>query len=149
MRFSTSSRLRVAEPRHRRGVIDTSVVIDLERIDPTVLPSEMAISAVTLAELAAGPHATADAVERARRQDRLQRTEATFEPLPIDGPVARAYGRVYAAVAAAGRKARGPRAFDLLIAATALAAGFPLYTRNPDDFRELDGLVQVVAVPTR
>ena len=66
MRFSTSSRLRVAEPRHRRGVIDTSVVIDLERIDPTVLPSEMAISAVTLAELAAGRHATADAVERAR-----------------------------------------------------------------------------------
>jgi predicted nucleic acid-binding protein len=136
----------VAEPRHRRGVVDTSVVIDLERIDPARLPSELAISAVTLAELAAGPHATADTEERARRQDRLQRTEATFEPLPVDGAVARAYGRVYATVAAAGRKTRGRRAFDLVIAATALAAGLPLYTRNPADFDDLGGLVEVVAV---
>lgn len=136
----------MAERRHGRGVIDTSVVIDLERIDPANLPAELAISAVTLAELAAGPHATADPEERARRQDRLQRTEATFEPLPVDGAVARAYGRIYAAVAAAGRKARGRRAFDLLVAATALAAELPLYTRNRGDFEELDGLVEVVAV---
>jgi predicted nucleic acid-binding protein len=136
----------VPEPRHGRGIIDTSVVIDLGQIDPIDLPAELAISAITLAELAAGPHATADPTERARRQDRLQRTEATFEPLPLDGAVARAYGRVYAAVAAAGRKARGRRAFDLLIAATALAAGLPLYTRNPDDFGDLEGLVEVVAV---
>lgn len=136
----------MAEPRHGRGIIDTSVVIDLEQIDPIDLPAELAISAITLAELAAGPHATADPTERARRQDRLQRTEATFEPLPLDGAVARSYGRVYAAVAAAGRKARGRRAFDLLIAATALAAGLPLYTRNPDDFEDLEGLVEVVAV---
>jgi predicted nucleic acid-binding protein len=136
----------VAEPRHPRGIADTSIVIDLEQIAASSLPSELAISAVTLAELAAGPHATADAAERARRQDRLQRTEATFEPLPLDGAVARAYGRVYAAVAAAGRKARGPRAFDLLIAATALAAELPVYTRNPGDFADLDGLVDVVAV---
>src|SRR6266540_192181 len=108
--------------------------------------AELAISAVTLAELTAGPHATADPAERARRQDRLQRTEVTFEPLPVDRAVARAYGRVYAAVAVAGRKARGRRAFDLLIAATALATQLPLYTRNPDDFEELDGLVEVVAV---
>jgi predicted nucleic acid-binding protein len=118
----------VAEPRHPRGLIDTSVVIDLGQIDPAQLPAEIAISAVTLAELAAGPHATADHEERARRQDRLQRTEATFEPLPVDDAVARAYGRVYAAVAAA--KARGRRAFDLFIAATALAGELPLYTRN-------------------
>ncbi len=128
------------------SAIDTSVVIDLERIDPITLPSELAVSAVTMAELAAGPHATANPAERARRQDRLQRAESTFEPLPVDEAVARAYGRVYAAVAATGRKARGARAFDLLIAATALAAGLPLYTRNPDDFRRLDGLVEVVAV---
>ena len=138
------------EQRHARGIIDTSVVIDLERIDPGDLPVEVAVSAVTLAELAAGPHATADPAERARRQDRLQRAEATFEPLPVDGSVARAYGRLYAAVAAAGRKARGRRALDLLIAATALAAELPLYTRNPDDFGELGGLLEVVAVqPTR
>ncbi len=137
----------MAEPRHRRGLVDTSVVIDLEQMDAAALPAEIAISAVTLAELAAGPHATDDPEERARRQDRLQRAEATFESLPVDGSVARAYGRVYAAVAAAGRKARGRRAFDLLIAATALAAQLPLYTRNPDDFQEVDRLVEVVAVP--
>ncbi len=134
------------EQRHARGIVDTSVVIDLERIDPSELPAELAVSAVTLAELAAGPHATTDPAERARRQDRLQRAEATFEPLPVDGAVARAYGRVYAAVAAAGRKARGRRALDLLIAATALAAGLPLYTRNPGDFGELGSLLEIVAV---
>jgi hypothetical protein len=58
------------------------VIIDMERIDPADLPVEIAISAITLAELAAGPHATTDPGERARRQDRLQRTEATFDPLP-------------------------------------------------------------------
>jgi predicted nucleic acid-binding protein len=146
IRSSTSTRGHVGEPRHQRGLIDTSVVIDLGRVDPADLPSEIAVSAVTLAELAAGPHATADPDERARRQDRLQRTEATFESLPVDGAVARAYGRIYAAVAGAGRKARGRRAFDLLIASTALAAELPLYTRNPSGFRELDGLLEVVPV---
>jgi predicted nucleic acid-binding protein len=139
----------VAEPRHQRGLIDTSVLIDLGRINAADLPSEIAVSAVTLAELAAGPHATGDPGERARRQDRLQRTEATFDSLPVDGAVARAYGRIYAAVAGAGRKARGRRPFDLLIAATALAAELPLYTRNPSDFHELDGLLEVVSVPVR
>ena len=127
-------------------MIDTSVVIDLEAVDPLDLPAQLAVSAVTLAELAAGPHATADPAERARRQDRLQHAEATFDPVPVDAAVARAYGRVYAAVTGGGRKARGRRAFDLLIAATALAAGLPLYTRNPDDFRELGTLLEIVAV---
>jgi len=129
-----------------RGIIDTSVVIDLERIDPNDLPVELAVSAVTLAELAAGPHATDDPAERTRRQDRLQRAEAAFDPLPVDQAAARAYGRIYAAVTAAGRKARGRRALDLLIAATALAAHLPLYTRNPDDFRDVVDLLDVVAV---
>jgi hypothetical protein len=136
----------VPEHRHPRGLIDTSVVIDLDQIAPGELPAELALSAVTLAELAAGPHATADPAERARRQDRLQRAEATFDPLPVDAEVARAYGRIYAAVSAAGRKARGRRAIDLLIAATALAAGLPLYTRNPDDFDGARSLLDVVPV---
>jgi hypothetical protein len=122
------------------------VLIDLEQIEPADLPAEIAVSAVTMAELAAGPHATADPAERARRQDRLQRAEATFEPLPVDAAVARAYGRVYAAVRAAGRKARGRRAVDLFIAATAVAAGLPLYTRNPDDFEDLADMLEVVAI---
>ncbi len=136
----------MADTRHPRGLIDTSVVIDLEFIEPADLPVEVAVSAVTMAELAAGPHATTDVAERARRQDRLQRAESTFEPLPVDAAVARAYGRVYAAVGAAGRKARGRRAVDLLIAATAVAAGLPLYTRNPDDFAGLSALLDIIAV---
>ena len=129
-----------------RGLIDTSVIVDLERISPSLLPAEVAVSAISMAELAAGPHATDDATERASRQDRLQRAESAFNPLPFDAEAARAYGRVYAAVASAGRKARGARAVDLLIAATALAAGIPLYTRNADDLRALDELVEVVAL---
>jgi predicted nucleic acid-binding protein len=136
----------VADTRHERGLVDTSVVIDLDVIDPERLPHELAVSAITLAELAAGPHATTDPAERARRQDRLQRSEATFEPLPVDANVARAYGRVYAAVAAAGRKARGRRATDLFIAATAVAANLPLYTRNPADFAGLSELLDIVAI---
>ena len=123
------------------------MLIDLERLDPTDLPTELAISAVTLAELAAGPHATADTAERARRQDRLQRAEAAFEPLPVDADVARAYGRVYAAVAAGGTKARGRRALDLLIAATGLANDLPVYTCNPEDFEDLASLIDVVSIP--
>jgi len=136
----------VANARHARGLVDTSVVIDLELIDPSELPADLAVSVVTMAELAVGPHATADPAERARRQDRLQRAEATFDPLPVDAAVTRAYGRVFAAVTAAGRKARGRRAFDLLIAATAIAAGLPLYTRNPDGFADLSDLLQIVTV---
>lgn len=129
-----------------RGLVDTSVVVDLEHLEIQRLPQQIAISAITLAELAAGPHAATDEDERARRQDRLQRTEAAFDPLPFDADAARAYGRVFAAVAAAGRKARGARAVDLLVAATALAAGLPLYTRNPGDLRGLENLIDIVAV---
>lgn len=132
--------------RPARGLIDTSVVLDLERIDPEGLPIELAISALTLAELAAGPHVASDAKERGVRQDRLQRTEATFDAIPFDAAAARVYGRIYAAVTSMGRKARGARAVDLLIAATAAAAGLPLYTRNVEDFRGLDDVVAVVGV---
>jgi len=136
----------VADRLASRGLVDTSVVIGLEQVEPDVLPPEMAIAAVTLAELAAGPHATRDATERARRQERLQRAEATFDAIPFDTAAARAYGRLYAEVASGGRKARGKRALDLLIAATALATSLPLYTRNPSDFDGLETLIDVTAV---
>lgn len=144
-RWTRTSR-RVSSGRHPRGLVDTSVVIELERIPENALPTEIAVSAITLAELAAGPHATEDPAERARRQDRLQRSESTFDPIPFDASTARSYGRVYAEVLSTGRKARGRRALDVLIAAAALAAELPLYTRNPSDFVGLERLLEIVGV---
>jgi predicted nucleic acid-binding protein len=127
-----------------RGLLDTSVVIDHDVVDHDLLPDESAISAVTLAELAAGPHAAGDEEERARRQDRLQWAAATWDPLPFDADAARVFGRLFAAAKAAGRPHRA-RLEDLLIAATAAANGLPLYTRNP---AELAGLEPIVTVET-
>lgn len=128
-----------------RGLLDTSVVIDHDLIVAGELPDESAIAAVTLAELAAGPHAAQDEQERARRQDRLQWAAATWDPLPFDADAARAYGLVFAATRSVGRSSRA-RFADLLIASTAAANGLPLYTRNPDDFAGLDQIVTVVPI---
>jgi hypothetical protein len=126
-------------------LLDTSVVVDHDLVDSAVLPDESAIAAVTLAELAAGPHAASDEQERARRQDRLQWAAATWDPVPFDAEAARTYGRVFAATKAAGRSSR-TRLADLLIASTAAANGLPLYTRNAADFAGLEQIVTVVAV---
>lgn len=130
---------------HRRGLIDTNVVIHLAALQPEQLPEEMVISAVTLAELSAGPHHAGDPAERARRISILQHAEATFDPLPFDAEAARAFGLVSAAVLAAGRKPRR-RMADLMIAAVACASRLPLYTANPDDFAGLGGMLTVVPV---
>jgi predicted nucleic acid-binding protein len=129
-----------------RGLLDTSVVISIDSVAPELLPDEPAVSAVTLAELVAGPHATSDPVQRARRQERVQIVEAAFEPLPFDVGAARAYGHIYAAEIAAGRKARGRRTLDLLIAATALANGLALYTCNAADFAALGDTLEIITV---
>jgi predicted nucleic acid-binding protein len=133
-------------PRPQRGILDTSVVIDLDELESSQLPIAVAVTAITMAELAAGPHATTDPDERARRQDRLQRAEAAFDPVPFDSEAARAYGRLYAAAVARGPKPRGTRAVDLLIAATAASLAVPLYTRNPDDFEILRDVIDIILV---
>ena len=129
-----------------RGVLDTSVVIDLADIDPVHLPVVSAISAITLAELAAGPHATLDPEQKAIRQMKLQSVESSIETLPFDSAAARAFGRLYAQAVSSGRKTRGRRTADLLIAATALSVVLPLYTRNPVDFAGLENLVEIITV---
>ncbi len=128
-----------------RGLLDTSVVVDHDVLDVARLPDESAISAITLAELAAGPHATADSQERARRQDRLQWAAQVWDPIAFDVDAARAYARIFAATRATGRATR-PRLADLLIAATAAANDLPLYTRNPSDFAGLEEIVAVIMV---
>lgn len=128
------------------GLLDTSVVIDWH--DPVVmaaLPAQVAISAITAAELAAGPLLAATPVEAAKRQARLQEVESKLEPIPFDARAVRSYGLVVAAVVGEGRKPRS-RFADLLIAATAHAHGLDLYTRNAADFIGLGNLVRVVGV---
>ena len=138
----------------RRGLLDTNIMILRSRIASGELPDEMAISAITLAELSAGPHevrgnAEQDAydehAERARRLDILQRAEHEFDPIPFDAETARAYGRICAAVISVGRTPRR-RVADLMIAATALAENLALFTTNPDDFAGLENLITVVPV---
>ena len=131
-------------PEIRRGLLDTSVLIDHDLIDADRLPEESAIAAVSLAELAAGPHATEDESERARRQDRLQ-WAAAWDPLPFDADGARAYGRVFAAVKASARTHRS-RLADLLIASTAAANELAIYTRNPSDLEALEKIVDIVGI---
>lgn len=137
-----------------RGLLDTTIMILRRWIDPAELPPEMAISAITLAELSAGPHEVRrndeqseydEHAERARRLDVLQRAEHEFDPIPFGAEAARTYGRVCAAVVAAGRKPRR-RIADLMIASIAVAEDLPLFTTNPDDFRGLESLLVVRAV---
>lgn len=131
---------------HERGVLDTSTVILLPRLESAaVLPAQPLITAITLAELSVGPLVAESDEERAARQAHVQQAEADFDPLPFDAAAARAFGRVAASLRRSGRKPAA-RAYDALIAATALSNDLPVYTCNPDDFAGIEGL-EVVAVP--
>ncbi|HEU0205507.1 MAG TPA: type II toxin-antitoxin system VapC family toxin [Pseudolysinimonas sp.] len=127
------------------GLLDTSTVILLGRISPDDLPDEVLISSITLAELSVGPLVATNAPDRVARQAHLQQAEADFEPVPFDAAAARAFGRVAAALRASGRKPAA-RAYDALIAATAIANGLPLYTCNAADFSGITEL-DLVEVP--
>jgi predicted nucleic acid-binding protein len=140
--------------RPARGMLDTNILILRRWIDPAELPDEIAISAITLAELSAGPHEVRrsdeqdsydENAERARRLEILQRAESEFDPMPFDAEAARIYGRVAAAVIASGRKPRR-RVVDLMIASTAIAEQLALFTTNPDDFAGLEALISIVPV---
>jgi hypothetical protein len=133
---------------HSRGVLDTSTVLTLPRLtNASVLPDEPLITAVTLAELSVGPLVATSDGERAARQAQVQQAEADFDPLPFDAQAARAFGQVAASLRRAGREPAA-RAFDAMIAATAMAHGLPVFSCNPADFEGIDGLeVVAVAVP--
>lgn len=135
---------------HARGLVDTDIVILREWIPAEELPAEIAISAVTLGELSAGPHLVANGepdakAERMRRTAVLARAESEFDPIPYDAAAARIYGQLAGAVAAHGRTPRRRHA-DLQIAATAVRHRLPLYTTNPDDYAGLADYLTVVPV---
>ena len=129
-----------------RGVLDTNTVILLPRLgDARQLPGEAVISAVTLAELSVGPLVARTDRDRAARQAQVQQAEADFDAIPFDAPAARAFGQVAADLRTAGRKPSA-RAYDALIAATAIANDLPLYTVNPSDYTGITSL-RVVPIP--
>jgi len=127
------------------GVLDTNAVILLDRLAPEALPGEPVVTAITLAELSVGPLTTDDVAKRAVRQARLQEVESAMRVLPFDAAAARAFGAVASSLRRRGRKTT-PRAYDALIAATAIAQGLALYTCNPRNFDGIEGLT-VVPVP--
>lgn len=129
------------------GVLDTSTVASLARLDDEALPAEAHITAVTLAELSVGPLVAHTEQERARRQAVLQQAEADFDPLPFDAAAARAFGQVAASLRQTGRKASA-RTYDAMIASIAVSQDLPVHTLNPKDFTGIDGL-EVVAVSLR
>jgi tRNA(fMet)-specific endonuclease VapC len=132
--------------KRERGILDTSTLILLGRLrDPSALPVEPLITAVTLAELTVGPLVVRESAERARRQAHLQQAEADFVALPFDEEAARAFGSVATSLRSGGKKVAA-RGYDALIAAIAIANDLPLYTCNPADFEGIDRL-EVVAVP--
>lgn len=135
----------MAQP-YLRGLGDTNILIQLERLTADQLPAELLISTVSLAELSAGVHSAEDAGERGRRIARLQRVEAAFNPLPFGTEAARQYGVIAGEIIATGRKPRG-RVADLMIASVAAANRLPLFTSNPGDFRGLESVLTVVSVP--
>jgi tRNA(fMet)-specific endonuclease VapC len=136
----------VTRPTRSRGILDTSTVILLPRLSsPDALPAEPYITAITLAELSVGPLVARNDAERAARQAQLQQAESDFDPIPFDAAAARAFGQVAASLRRSGRKTAA-RAYDAMIAASAVTTGLPVYTSNPDDFAGIDGL-DVVVVP--
>jgi tRNA(fMet)-specific endonuclease VapC len=125
-------------------LIDTSIAIAFDRIDRTRLPSRLAVSSLTLAELVCGPVSAKTEIEKARRQRRIERIEPLVAAIDFDVACADAYRRICEAVLRAGRKPRGARTVDFLIAATGLAYGLPIFTLNSADLRGLSGLIEVV-----
>lgn len=125
-----------------RAILDSSVLVasDVGRLE-----GDLAVSAASLAELHFGALVTDDEAMRAERLRRLALVEHLFAALPVDATVARSYGQLASTLARAGRRPRG-RVMDLLIAATAHGHEAVLYTRNAEDLRGIEGLVEIRAV---
>jgi tRNA(fMet)-specific endonuclease VapC len=123
-------------------LIDTDLLIDLERgtagvaVDELLGDEERAISVITVSELLQGV-LRAKGAHRTRRAAFVEHLIAGIQAIPITEPVARIHAAVWADLAAAGEVIG---AHDLWIAATALAHGLGLATRNVTEFERVGGL---------
>lgn len=131
--------------RRESGVLDTCTFIDLDLLDPAVLPEVPEVTAITMAELHQGVAMAKDPAVRAARTEKLGAAIVEFDPLPFDGDAAARYGTLVALTLSANRDPR-PRRLDLMIAAIASSRGLPLYTRNEADFKGLEAMITVVAL---
>jgi predicted nucleic acid-binding protein len=113
------------------AVLDTSIFVAREQGRPLgrLLPAEVAVSVITLAELELGVLVARDSDTRAQRLATLTRVREQTAGLPADERVASAYARLAAAELAAGRK---PRVHDTWIAATALIHQAEVWTQDQD-----------------
>ena len=95
------------------------------------------ISSVSYAELHFGVHAAPDDSARLTRQHRLTLIQSVYgHGIAFTDDTAHHYGLLCGRLRAQGRSPRG-RAMDVMIAATALALGVPLVTRNTNDVDQL------------
>lgn len=129
-------------------LIDSSVLIAAERqaLDlAAVLPDQaddaVAIAAITAAELLHGVQRAATAAQRQRREAFVERLLAALPVLPFDLVTARIHASLWAGLAARGASIG---AHDLLIGATAIAAGYRVVTRDRRSFARIPGLDVVV-----
>lgn len=123
-------------------LIDTDLLIDWERsrdaatLEQVLDGEERAISVITASELLHGVARSRHA-DRPRRRAFVEHVLAVMNPVPITEAVARVHADIWADLERGGATIG---AHDLWIAATALAHGFGVATRNERDFARLSGL---------
>ncbi len=122
-------------------LLDTTFLIDAERatsdLDDLIDDDDdVAIAAVTLAELTVGV-ALATPRQRPRRRSYVDEIAGSIPILPYDEAVALQHATLLVAVRKAGRP-RG--AHDLIIAATAAAAGRTIVSADRRAFEDLPGV---------
>jgi predicted nucleic acid-binding protein len=125
-------------------ILDTSVLIaaekgmlDLGPIFAQVGDGPVLISAITASELLHGVERAKPLPVKRRRQEFVEWIVDTLGIAEFGLPEARLHAQLWAHLSANGSLI-GP--YDMLIAATALSLGFPLFTQNSKEFRRVPKL---------
>jgi tRNA(fMet)-specific endonuclease VapC len=125
-------------------LIDSSVLVAVERrrldLEGALAPhadEPVAIAAITASELLHGVHRAATAAQRRRREAFVERLLAVLPVFAFDIVAARVHASLWATLAAKGTTVGS---HDLVIGATALAAGYRVATRDKRSFGKIPGL---------